>query len=188
MIRLKELRRKNGVSLKELGEAIGASESTISLYENQKREAPYSTFIKIADFFNVSIDYLFGIKSNTELNVDNIPVLESVTIENGNYFLNFLDNEESIDSTQFRLKMHDDSMESQISQGDYAVVDTDAKIKNGDLAVVIFDASPITVRKIYFKDESILLNPFNPKFESVFIDSKDKLIILGKVIYTVKKW
>lgn len=188
MIRLKELRRKNGVSLRELGEAIGASESTISLYENQKREAPYSTFIKIADFFNVSIDYLFGTKRSTELNIDNIPVIESVTIENGNYTINSMDGEKDFDSSQFLLKMHDNSMESQISQGDYAIVDTNAEIKNGDLAIVIFDASPITVRKIYFKGESILLNPFNPKFESVFIDSNDKPIILGKVIYTVKKW
>ena len=88
MVRLKELRRKKGISLKELGEAMGVSESTISLYENQKREAPYPLLIKIANFFEVSIDYLLGVKNNEELNIDNIPILESVTLENNNCTLN----------------------------------------------------------------------------------------------------
>lgn len=188
MIHLKELRRKKAISLKELGDAMGVSESTISLYENQKREAPYYMLIKIANFFDVSTDYLLGLKNNEEFNIDNIPVLESVTLENGNYTLNFSNKETSKDINQFLFKMHDNSMESQISQGDYAVINANVEIKNSDLAVVILDNSPITVRKIYFKDDAILLNPFNPKFDSTFIDEKSKLIILGKVIYNVKKW
>jgi len=186
MVRLKELRRKKGISLKELGEAMGVSESTISLYENQKREAPYPLLIKIANFFEVSIDYLLGVKNNEELNIDNIPILESVTLENNNCTLNFLDNQTNV--THFLFKVHDNSMETLISQGDYTVIDANAEVTNGDLAVVIFENSPITVRKIYFKDNAILLNPFNPKYESIFFDNNSKLTILGKVIYSVKKW
>ena len=36
------------------------NQNTISRYENLEREADYSTLIKIADYFGVSLDYLLG--------------------------------------------------------------------------------------------------------------------------------
>ena len=36
------------------------NQNTISRYENLEREADYETLIKIADYFNVSLDYLLG--------------------------------------------------------------------------------------------------------------------------------
>lgn len=61
MNKIRELRKSKKLSMKELGEAIGGyAESTISLYENNKRQPDQETLIKIADFFGVSIDYLLG--------------------------------------------------------------------------------------------------------------------------------
>lgn len=57
---LKNLRIEKGLSLKELGYTIGVAESTISLYENNKRQPDFETLIRIADFFGVTIDYLLG--------------------------------------------------------------------------------------------------------------------------------
>ncbi len=57
---IRKLRKKQNISMKELGLSIGVSESTISLYENGKRQPDYNTLIKIADYFNVSTDYLLG--------------------------------------------------------------------------------------------------------------------------------
>ena len=58
MFRLKELRNDSGMSQREFGQKIGVAESTVSLYESGKHEPDYSTLIKIADYFRVSIDYL----------------------------------------------------------------------------------------------------------------------------------
>lgn len=69
MERLRELRKEKGISLKELGVAIGVAESTMSLYENGKRQPDYETLLKFAEYFNVSVDYLIGkseFKNNTE--------------------------------------------------------------------------------------------------------------------------
>lgn len=55
---LRELRKARGITMKELGDMLGVSESTISLYENGKREPSYELLLKIAEFFNVSVDYL----------------------------------------------------------------------------------------------------------------------------------
>jgi transcriptional regulator with XRE-family HTH domain len=58
MKRVRELRNKMGISMKQLGSIIDVSESTISLYETGKREPDHETLKKLADFFNVSVDYL----------------------------------------------------------------------------------------------------------------------------------
>ena len=58
--RLKELRLKTGLTLRELGSYIGMAESTVSLYESGKREPDLLTVQKLADCLNVTIDYLLG--------------------------------------------------------------------------------------------------------------------------------
>lgn len=60
MNKIRELRASKGISMKELGKIIGLAESTISLYENGKRQPEQGTLILIADYFNVSLDYLLG--------------------------------------------------------------------------------------------------------------------------------
>ena len=57
-MRLKELRKKNGISQLKLAMDLNMNQNSISRYENGIREADYATLIKFADYFNVSIDYL----------------------------------------------------------------------------------------------------------------------------------
>lgn len=59
--RLKKLRVQRGLSQRELAESISIDRSMISLYENDHREIPTSTAKLIANYFNVSVDYLLGI-------------------------------------------------------------------------------------------------------------------------------
>lgn len=58
MLKLRELRKNNGLTMKELGAEIGVAESTISQYETGKRQPDYETLLKIGEFFGVSVDYL----------------------------------------------------------------------------------------------------------------------------------
>lgn len=60
MNRIRELRKLNKMTMKELGRTIGLSESTISLYETEKHQPDHATLNKLADVFGVSIDYLLG--------------------------------------------------------------------------------------------------------------------------------
>ena len=61
MNRLKELRQKNNLTLKELGQKVGMANNTLSQYETGKREPKLSTWQALADFFKVSVPYLQGI-------------------------------------------------------------------------------------------------------------------------------
>ena len=57
---LKRLREEAGVSQKLLAEAIGVSQQSINKYENHNIEPDIGTMIRIADYFNTSVDYLIG--------------------------------------------------------------------------------------------------------------------------------
>ena len=59
--RIKELRHKKNMTLKELGNALNMRDNTLSQYENNKREPKLETWRKLADFFNVSVEYRMGL-------------------------------------------------------------------------------------------------------------------------------
>ena len=58
--RIKELRNKKHLTLKELGEQVGMPNNTLSQYETGKREPKLETWQKLADFFGVPTSYLQG--------------------------------------------------------------------------------------------------------------------------------
>jgi len=58
--RLKELREARKISQLKLALDLNMNQNTISRYETLQREADYETLIKLADYFNVSLDYLLG--------------------------------------------------------------------------------------------------------------------------------
>ncbi|MES5892931.1 helix-turn-helix domain-containing protein [Bacillus cereus group sp. RP43] len=65
--KLKELRESKGLSQEELAAKLNIPRSSITHYENHNDRLPRkSRLIEIADFFNVSIDYLLS-DTNVEL-------------------------------------------------------------------------------------------------------------------------
>lgn len=64
--RLKELRKKMGISQEALGEKLGIGQTSIANYETNKRIPSLEVFIGIAEIFNVSLDYLAGSIENEE--------------------------------------------------------------------------------------------------------------------------
>ena len=59
-MRLKELRIEKGMNQKELADRLGYKQNTISQWENGKRFMDTETLRIVADFFEVSSDYLLG--------------------------------------------------------------------------------------------------------------------------------
>ncbi len=67
-MRLSELRKKRGISQLKLAMDLNMNQNSISRYENGEREADYATLIKLADYFDVSIDYLLERTDKPEIN------------------------------------------------------------------------------------------------------------------------
>lgn len=68
MLRLKELRKERKVSQLKLAMDLNISQNSVSRYENGEREAGYDTLVAIADYFNVSVDYLLGRTDKPDVN------------------------------------------------------------------------------------------------------------------------
>ena len=67
-MRLKELRKSKKISQVKLAMMLNMNQNSISRYESGTREADYKTLIAIADFFDVSIDYLLERTNNPRIN------------------------------------------------------------------------------------------------------------------------
>lgn len=65
IFRLRELRKKKGISQLRLAIDLSMNQNNISRYETMEREADYKTLIAFADYFNVLVDYLLGRTDNS---------------------------------------------------------------------------------------------------------------------------
>ncbi|WP_339264091.1 helix-turn-helix domain-containing protein [Solibacillus sp. FSL W7-1472] len=65
--RIKYLRERNNISQIEFAKKIGVSNTVLSRYESGDRKPDYDTLQLIADFFDVSTDYLLGRTDTTAL-------------------------------------------------------------------------------------------------------------------------
>lgn len=82
---LKLLRKEKGISQQQLADIIGVTQQSINKYENHKIEPDIDTLIKLAVFFDTSVDYLIGHSSirhviedvrRYDLNSDEIRLVE----------------------------------------------------------------------------------------------------------------
>lgn len=58
--RLRTLREGIKLSQAKLGDILGLKQTSINRYENNNAEAPYRVLLWYADYFDVSLDYIFG--------------------------------------------------------------------------------------------------------------------------------
>lgn len=64
MNRIKELRKEKGITVKDLGEKFGISQSMLTNYENgSSLPRDNDIWTKLADYFEVSVPYLMGLTS-----------------------------------------------------------------------------------------------------------------------------
>lgn len=68
-MRLKEIRKAKKISQLKLAMVLNMNQNTISRYETGDREPGINDLIKIADYFNVSVDYLLERTDNPQINL-----------------------------------------------------------------------------------------------------------------------
>ncbi len=68
MYRLKYLRESELLTQKEIADILFITQRTYSYYETGTHDIPTQTLIKLADYYNVSVDYILGRTDNPKLN------------------------------------------------------------------------------------------------------------------------
>lgn len=103
---LKKLRKEKKLSQKEVADAIGVARSTYTQYELGDSQPAYEILKKLAEFFDVSVDYLLGIDhlrnrpSDAEKFEENIKKLDPKRVILFNDFAN-MDEEDFEQLVQF---------------------------------------------------------------------------------------
>ena len=67
LMRLKEIRKSKGISQLKMAMDLNTNQNTISRYETGEREPGINELIKIADYFNISVDYRLGRTDNPKI-------------------------------------------------------------------------------------------------------------------------
>lgn len=198
--RIKELRKKKNLTMKQLGEKLNLAESTISLYESNKREPDSITIAKLAMLFDVSVDYLLGVDEfinefgEEQFNRQTkIAVLGTIragipasTIED------ILDYEEITEEMarhgkHFALKIKGNSMFPNLIEDDVVIFRECEDAESGDVCAVLVNGDEATVKKIKKTEQGLYLIPFNTTdFEPMFYTNEDietkPVKIIGKAV------
>ncbi len=71
-IRIKQLRKKAGLTQTELGKQLGVVKQTISSWENNISEPKGNTLVQLSNILNTSPEYLLGSSTNCQIKNNNI--------------------------------------------------------------------------------------------------------------------
>lgn len=192
--KIRYLRKLNGLTLEEVGSAVGVGKSTVRKWENGDIENMRRDKIaSLAAALHTTPAYLMGWEEEEAVPAAvKIPVLGKVAaglpitaVEN------IIDYEEIPSSLAasgefVALQIKGQSMEPRIYEGDVVIVRVQPTAETGDLAVVIVNGDEATVKKVKFLPEGILLQPFNPTYQPFFYSKADienkPVRIFGKVV------
>ena len=76
--RLKALRKEAGFTQKEMAQQFGISQQAYATWENGQKMPAKERLAKLANFFNVSIDYLLGNSDNKKSNEADLSMIETL--------------------------------------------------------------------------------------------------------------
>lgn len=190
---LKELRVIHNVTGEDLGKVLSVSRNAISNWENNRRTPDTNTIKALANYFNVTTDYLLGNTQEPKGKGVSVPILGRVVagipIEAVEEILDYeeITPELAKTGTFFALKIQGSSMEPRIIEGDIVIVKQQNNVENGEIAVVLVNGQDATVKQIIKHDNGIFLHGFNQSvYTDVFYNNQQieelPVIILGKVV------
>lgn len=90
---LKNLRKEADITQEELGNIVGVTTSMIGMYETNARKPSYEVLLKIAEYFNVTTDYLLGKSDSKTPNdklVDQEKYIESIKLDSPEDAMKFI--------------------------------------------------------------------------------------------------
>lgn len=198
---------KNNLKQQDLMDYLNLEKSTFSGWKSGKTTSYKKHISEIANFFNVSTDYLLNdevdsIPSNIEPlpneKVHMIPIYENVSAGFGAYACSdvveyiplFINNSADADDT-LCIKVTGDSMCPKIENGDIIVVRKQSSVDSGQIAVVLIDSvegKEGVVKKVTYGKNWIELISFNPIYPPLHFEGVDilKLSIVGLVKQIIK--
>lgn len=189
--RIKRLRVARGLTQQNVADAVHTDKTNVSSWENGRYTPGKTTLALLADFFNVSTDYLLGRTDNPLPNIVDLgdetlcplvgQVVAGMPIEaqenlEGYIYISYKPADE-----YFALRVHGESMVGAgIPDGAIVVVHKQNYADNRQIVVAMLNGEQ-TVKRFLRVDDTIILQPENPSLSPIVVSKKDDLLILGVV-------
>lgn len=199
---LKKLREDNNISATKFSEDLNIHRGTLSNWETGRRTPDSQTLLKIADYFNVTVDYLLGnenkktddtdlfnlkgdvkfLKQFTSNEMVKIPVIGVIkagvpmlAVENIIDYEYVHQEEISVGEECFYLEIKGDSMiNAGISDKSRVLIRKQNFIENnGDIMAVRVNGDEATLKRVYKQDKGIMLVSENTAYAPMFFPSSD---------------
>lgn len=205
--RIKMLRTQQGLTLEEVGNRVGVGKSTVRKWESgQIANMRRDKIALLADALGVSAAYLMGWKEEAAparpALPDAIPytpmplvrVAGAVRCGPGGLAIEEDLGYERADvpspKDYIYLRATGDSMAPQICEGDLALVHLQPDVESGELAVVVIDGEEGMLKRVIKREGALILQSFNASVEPRIVvgEALNDVMIVGKVVQTVRKW
>lgn len=189
---IKRLRVTHGLTQSELGKIAGVSDKAIWTWENGTAEPRMGAIQKIADHFNIKkSDLIEDHSSDPDLTgISNIsfpasrpiPILGNICAGEGTWCEENFEGHFFIDSSvkaDFCVRVRGDSMiDAGIFNGDLAFIKKTYDYTNGKIyAVRINSDCEAVLKKVFWQDDTIILNPCNADYEPIVTDAEGMTVI-----------
>ncbi|MBR3610025.1 MAG: helix-turn-helix domain-containing protein [Oscillospiraceae bacterium] len=198
-----DLRKKNNMTLEDVGDIVGVGKSTVRKWEtgeiaNMRRDK----IAKLAEALHTTPAYLMGWEEETETpsaeNIIPIPKMAKIPLigkiacgepitatENLEGFVSAPENIPA----DFALTCKGDSMiGARILDGDIVLIRQQPDVDDGEIAAVLIDGEA-TLKRVHKKAGCLILNPANPSYEPIVITGEElaDVRIIGKAVYFISQ-
>lgn len=196
---IKFIAKSKNVTIKQMLEDIGLGFNTMA---NMKTSIPKAdNLAKIADYLNVSTDYLLGRTDNPEINKSPVIVQEPANIIRipfavskvsagfGAYISDDYPTEIEIDANtypkaDFAVQIIGDSMQPKYDNNDIVLVHRQPALENGQIGIFMLNDEGY-IKKYHCENDSITLISLNPDYDDIYLTLSDEFKIVGRVMYTL---
>ena len=205
--RLKSLRKEKNLTQQQLADLCFLEKSSVCRWEAGANFPNQNIQTRLADIFNVSVDYLLGRADIRNANLSppaetiiDMPIVGSVRAGmDGNIVAEETGETRKIAASAlhgrpdeyFLLRVRGDSMYPEVLDGDCVLVRKVDSVESGSMAVVLYDGDYATVKWVkYVEGEDwVDLIPNNPQYAPVRIEGAnlEQCRILGEVVDIMRK-
>nr|DAN43258.1 MAG TPA: Repressor protein CI [Caudoviricetes sp.] len=196
---IKKRRKELGLTLKQVAEKLGVSESLISRYEsNDVKNMGIDKIIPLAKVLDTTPAFLMGWETKKEKEKENInletvntdyimiPLYESISAGYGASNSEFIEmipvfGLKKNGTTYFAVKVEGDSMEPKIPNGSTIIIKKDIQIESGEIGAFNLNDENFVKQKKVVKDR-LILHSFNLAYDDKLVNEYDDFKEYGKVV------
>lgn len=191
--------KENNVDRRKLSKDLNIKYTTLSDWINAKTYPRIDKIEMLANYFNVNKSDLVEDKSTIN-SIETLPVKEIPIVSQISAGLPIYAEENILERTYiatkqlnsnkeiFGLRVSGDSMDKEFRDGDVVIVEKDAIVENGQIAVIQVNGYNATVKRVRYEKDRIILIPEsnNPAHYPQVYSQDDEVKIIGKVVSSQK--